>query len=348
MPEEVPASPHGEPVSPDVDHGPTIPAIPENDWLTAMCQSLGDIPAVNDTSPQLIVDMSNTCPIDVQLQNTDVAGSVIEPQPSTGIPSRSVDEVTSRTPSKTLRTWILDDSLQVSLQQTGHKLHILTNECSVVGMNCHVSKNGIMMNILTYVDFKDKIHRVNTKYATSSVICNNQLAMFSRGDNVVLQQIFHANEFKLKLNPLKINCFTLNKIREIIFDIDKAIEEALVNNVLPEKILEKSVPSPPPHPNLMNEFLIVLQDEVETNVNKLFQCAACEIEDPSQFNHDCMMQTYDFKYMSYSTNAFLMLNVKNVVNKLQSKNILKCFSSDFFKHMTYDSIEPNLMKVIDY
>ena len=314
------------------------------DWFNAICQSLGEVPAVysNETSDNHNTQQVATVPV-------ITISSTLEDSPTNEVPaSHTVDDVTSRKLGKTLQTWLIDDCLLVSLIQTDYKLHVHMRKCSVVDMNCQLSKCGIMMNMPTYIDFKVKIHHVNTKYTCSSVICNNQLAIFSRMGELFLQQIFCFPEFKLKLNALKINGFTLNKIREIIFDIDKAIEEALVNNVLPEKILEKSVVGSSAHPDLMKEFLCVIQDEVAANVHKLFQCAACEIEDPSQFNHACMTQTYDFKYMCYSTNAFLMLNVKNVVNKLQSKNILKCFNSDFFKHLTYNSIEPNLMKVSDY
>ena len=341
---EVPAMPQGEPAPSDV----TCDGIPAGDWLTAMCQSLGEVPAVFETSPEtlpLTIDLSAETSTESHAPKAQVYNETATLQNPTTTRPGIEDESPTRKPSKTLQKWLLDDYLLVSLIQTDCKLHIRLQECSPMDKTITMSKTAVLMNIPTYVDFKEKIEFVDNIYESSSVICNNQLAIFSRRGELVLHQIFHNNEFKLKSNPLKISHYTLLKIRNLKYDIDRAIEIALIENVLPEKILEKPNVLPTPNSDLMNEFILSLQREIAHNVSKLFKCSGCKLSDPSQFNHICMTTDYKDQLCYEGTNAFLMSDVKRIVEDLKSKGILECFSKTFFKDLCYSDIESRLREV---
>jgi len=336
----------------DLYHGTDVSCneIPNGDWLTAICQSLGEVPALyepsTDVLPQLIIDIPDSDPTNSpttsgesaqvntmirnengQLQKTTVAD-----------PKNKYVSIIYRESSKILQEWSLDDCLQVTLIQIDYKLYIHLQKCSPM------DSTNVLMNIPTYVDFKDKIKQVNVAYESSSVICNNQLIIFSRQGKLVIHQIFHRGEFKLKSNPFKISHSTLLKIRETLFDIDRAIENALICDVLPEKILEQSDPLPTYFPDLMDEFILSLQREVARNIKNLYKCPGCEIVDPSHSNHICKTTDYKHQLNCKGTDAFLMLDVKRVVEDLKAKGILECFSKIFFKDLCYSDIESSLRK----
>lgn len=245
-----------------------------------------------------------------------------------------------------LKEWNLGYGFIISVQQMDTRLFVHMRQHTIYDdspiANSYPTIQGIVMNTPTFLDFCKKIHSVDTIYKSSSVICNNQLAIFSNEGELVFAQIFHFEEFKLKTSPLKVESDNFSKIKELIYDISDFIRITLLENILPTKILENSseqeLTTPP-----LTEYFDVLSDEIRTNVNELFQCDGCKINDPSGFNHECMTTDYESMRFRVGDDAILILNVKRVIEGLRAKNVLHLFNSTFFNTLTYEDIKDKLL-----
>ena len=96
---EVPTMPQGEPTPSDV----TCDGIPAGDWLTAICQSLGEVPAVFETSPEtlpLTIDLTAETSTESHTPKTQVYSETMSLQNPTTARPRIEDGSSTRKPSK--------------------------------------------------------------------------------------------------------------------------------------------------------------------------------------------------------------------------------------------------------
>lgn len=244
------------------------------------------------------------------------------------------DETSRRKISTPLHKWHLGFGLVASIHQLDYRLFV---HIRYFDEEDKPTADGIIMNIPTFRDFVKKIFHVNVKRENSSTICNNQLAIFSTQGELILKQIYHFEDYKFKENSLKIDYNYLLKLREIIPEMCEVIKQSLFNVVLPSKILENSERKPTSVIDINFELLDVLSKELKSNVYQIFPCSACDIGDFSQFNHSCMMDSYEDLLLSVGEDALLFTNVKRVIDMLRERNVLHYFNEEFFKTFTYDT-----------
>ncbi len=238
-----------------------------------------------------------------------------------------VDETPRPDKSVCLKEWNFGYGFVVSIRQLDTRLFVHMRQY----YTSTAATKGIVMNTSTFQEFCKKIFQVDLKYVSSSSICNNQLAIFCNKGELVFAQIYHFEEFQLKQGSLKVDYNNLIKIREIVDEMTDFIKLTLLNTVLPAKILQYCEKKQTHSFDLLSELLYALRKEVKNNVYELFHCDGCVIEDPSQFNHDCMMKPYEDMRFYVGDDALLTLNVKNVIENLQvcysfiAKNSLKMY-----------------------
>lgn len=244
-------------------------------------------------------------------------------------------------PYERIEAWNLNHELTVSLHRINRKLYVNLQHYS-----SDTPMQRIVMNPITYREFQAKLHQVNTRYETTGIICNNQLAVFSKKGEIVLQQIFHFEHFKLKDSCIKIGYSLLNKLQEIFYNIDLAIKQVLFNVIIPSEILKLSDQlSVPPHMNLKSELFSILKAEFSINVHKLFECDACKIDDPSQLHHDCINFSYEHLCDKVGSDAMLLTNVNRIIDCLKERDILQYFSKSVFDSISYDDVKDVLLPV---
>lgn len=242
--------------------------------------------------------------------------------------------------SECLKDWDLGFGFKVSLQQMNSRLFVHMRQYSAQGENFYPTNQGIVMNMDTFQDFHNKLFHVNTKYSTSSVICNNQLLILSYKGELVLKQLF---QFQLKETFLSVDEINLIKIKELIPDICETIKDSLLT-ILQTKILVecKQNVNIPPNIDLFHEYVIALQHEIECNILKLFRCDGCALNDMSQGNHACMTVPLQDQSWCVGDDAIFVLNVNNIIETLRSKNVIQYFHEDFFKCISWSSLNDHL------
>lgn len=237
-----------------------------------------------------------------------------------------------------LKEWDLGYGLKVEVHCFDSRLFVHMRQYSQQG------HQGIVMNMPTFQDFQQKISRVDTKYATSSIICNNQLLVISIPDEIIFKQMFH---FELKNTFLKMNDLNLMRLKEVIIpQVYEYILEAILTIVLPNSIVNSIsqcdyVPST--HAHLKHELISALKTEIDSNVNTLFRCEGCVINDPSQNNHACITMSSETQRFNVSDDSLLILNVKNVMDDLNAKNVLQFYSKEFFNTVSYEEMKREIM-----
>ncbi len=98
--------------------------------------------------------------------------------------------------SMCLKEWNLGFGFIVSLHEMDTRLFVHMCQYSAQGQNFYPANQKVVMNMDTFQDFQNKIFHVNTKYDTSSVICNNQLLVLSHKGELVLKQLFQFTQGK--------------------------------------------------------------------------------------------------------------------------------------------------------
>ena len=327
---KVPTIPQGESAPSDV----TCDGIPAGDWLTAICQSLGEVPAVYETSTDvhpLMVDL--TAETSTETVMVPAPTAIASTTTSPGIedePSRTVDEVTARKSTEVLREWNLGDNLVVSLHRTEWKLHL------------HMRKNSqlIVMTIPTYCDFKNQLPTVGRPFERPSIICNNQLAVFAFPEKLILQQIFRFEHFKLKNTSLELDYTDESRLVDSFQYIDQAIKVAIFESVLPKQLVkmsDKKKPNSEPL-DLLREFMLVINEEISRHVKSLFVCYGCKMSSPGQNSHECITVDYESQFSMVGEDSLLLIDPRRIANVLREKGILNHLNSGFFNLHKYDEI----------
>lgn len=303
--------------------------ISENDWLTAICQSLGDVPAVEISPPSTtnLAAVTTERTIVPTPSETSISSTAV---PTTSETPRTIDEVTTRKSTEVLREWNLGDNLVVSLHRIEWKLHV------------HIRKNSqhIVMTVPTYRDFKNQLSRVSIPFERPSIICNNQLAVFTHAEKRILQQIFHFEHFKLKNTSLELEWADEGWLAESFKSIDEAIKVAIFESVLPKqfpKMNYKINPNCDPI-DLLEEFMSVVNEEISRHVDTLFVCYGCQLSSPGQKSHDCITVDYLSKCSMVGEDSILLINPRRIANVLNEKGILNQFNYEFFNLHKYDEI----------
>ncbi|GBO31389.1 hypothetical protein AVEN_144481-1 [Araneus ventricosus] len=86
---------------------------------------------------------------------------------------------------KIVQQWPIDSFLSVNVNQRDDKVQVRIVDAS--------GKTAVEMKSPTFYEFCRKMNDFNVVYTSSTVICNNQLVVFSSNGECILQQIYEKS-----------------------------------------------------------------------------------------------------------------------------------------------------------
>ncbi|GBM93476.1 hypothetical protein AVEN_215360-1 [Araneus ventricosus] len=174
---------------------------------------------------------------------------------------------------KIVQQWHIDPFLSVNVNQRDGKVRVRIVDAS--------GKTAVEMTFPTFYEFFRKMNDFNVVYTSSTVICNNQLAVFSSKGECILQQIYEkrGGGFTMKPQFLKMSREQLTYLMENCYEVKECVVNTPLCVALPRSVRRNcNKVSTEFH---SESFLKVVFDEVMTQVNNLFYCNGCVWDHPS-------------------------------------------------------------------
>ena len=240
--------------------------------------------------------------------------------------------------------------------------------CSNIGIRIHIreftedakgqqfaTKKGIAMTLETWFHLTEKIFRFNLVQKETSFVCNNQLLVLNSDGNCIMQQIFKddPDQFMLRPTTLKLLPDQLDLLKEHVCEISDALMDFQLTTYLPELLMKVRgnqccfATHEVEDASAMENLVSTLHTEMCKVITRLFNCEGCVIDDPSQWNHECMRFSISEQLFRLSSNCFSLINYYNVVNDLKARFCLCHYTEEFFKGKTMDCFLKPLKEMID-
>ncbi|GBN55828.1 hypothetical protein AVEN_260629-1 [Araneus ventricosus] len=213
---------------------------------------------------------------------------------------------------KIVQQWPIDPFLSVNVNQRDDKVRVRIVDAS--------GNTAVEMTSPTFYEFCRKMNDFNVVYTSSTVICNNQLAVFSSNGECILQQIYEKSggDFTMKPQFLKMSRERLTYLMEKCSEVKECVVNTLLCVALPQSVRRNcNKVSTELH---SETFLKVVFEEVMTQVNNLFYCNGCVWDHPSQRRHECLTVDPLDKYRSEGERALFYLNFTNICSNVKEYN----------------------------
>lgn len=227
---------------------------------------------------------------------------------------------------RVIASWDLKQNvfLQLVLEKNfSVKLHI-RNFKEFNGGELFPSKQGVVMTPITFAHFQKQIRKFNFHSVGDSFLSNNMLlTAFIDEESCLLQQIFYSMSKGFYFKPCGIKLFQeqIFQLLENIQDIKQTLIKSMFTLQLPTLIMKNSFECDNhiTEAKAKDKFLNCVFEELNACTNSTFECDACEIGDPSQFNHACVMKSTLEKFQLNQDFIFLNVNIYNI-----AKNTIDC------------------------
>lgn len=228
------------------------------------------------------------------------------------------------TDARVVQQWSVDGNVTINVV-------VLTNASVRVRIVDTSTNVSLEMTSGTFYEFCSNMQNFNFVYSTSSIICNNQLAVFSKCELCVLQQIYGrpGKGFTLKTQCLMFNRFQLQELLETCPRVRECLKETILCHALPESIRGNCQTIDDSN---SENFLKAVFDQVIGEAGRLYHCDGCINDHPSQRQHQCVMDSCIEKYQSEGERAIFHMSFKSVCDRLQyyNENMFLNLSVDIF------------------
>ncbi|GBO36393.1 hypothetical protein AVEN_94974-1 [Araneus ventricosus] len=191
---------------------------------------------------------------------------------------------------KIVQQWTIDPFLSFNVNQRDDKVRVRIVDAS--------GNTAAEMTSPTFYEFCRNMNDFNVVYTSSTVICNNQLAVFSSNGECILQQIYEKNSggFTMKPQFLKMSREQLTYLMEKCSEVKECVVNTQLCIALPQSVRRNcNKVSTELH---SETFLKAVFNEVMIQVNNLFYCNDCVWDHPSQRRHECLTVNPLDKYRS--------------------------------------------------
>lgn len=200
------------------------------------------------------------------------------------------------------------------------------------------TKEGVVINPLTWYYFCEKIYGFNFVYKSSSFILNNCLLGLNTGDSLHLQHVEGRpnDSLCIKETFISLNQSEVSELRELEREITECLIERLWISLLPRKI-SSVCQNFPSHScdkdEILSSYAKCLEKNIALEIKNVYICQGCICDSPSQLNHDCLYQTNKNKFESLGERAWLLLNINELLKDLSE---IPSLNFDVVKKLTMD------------
>ncbi|GBM61877.1 hypothetical protein AVEN_239146-1 [Araneus ventricosus] len=213
---------------------------------------------------------------------------------------------------KIVQQWPIDPFLSVNVNQRDDKVRVRIVDAS--------GNTAVEMMSPTFYEFCRKMNDFNVVYTSNTIICNNQLAVFSSNGECILQQIYEKSGggFTMKPQFLKMSREQLMDLLSKFHELNEYVVNTLLFDALPQSVRRNcNKVSTKLH---SETFLNAVFDKVMIQVNNLYHCNGCVWDHPSQTRHECIMHSSLDKYRSEGERALFYLNFSNICSNVKEYN----------------------------